>query len=384
MDNKLFRKLLLLITYAIVLVAFLVKIDAVTGWVAGALKAFQPLFIGFAVAFILNRPCNYFARLYEAHLPEKLRRAARGLAIVTSYVILLAAVAILISLVVPQLILSIQTFVGNLSAYAANLQTLYDSVVERFDLELLADVNFSALLTNSLKSLLSGALNLLTTTIPQIVTVTGTVISGVVTALLSLIFSVYMLAGAPRLVSQCRRLTVTYLPRRVSEPVLAVARLTADTFTRYISGQLTEACILGGLCFIGMCLFRFDYAPLISVVIAVSALIPVAGAYIGAVVAALLLVMIDPLEALLFLVFLVILQQLEGNLIYPRVVGSSLGLPGIWVLAAVTVGGSLLGFVGLIVSVPVTAILYTLLRRDVARRARIRTAEENEGSANRQ
>ena len=384
MDNKLFRKLLLLITYAIVLVAFLVKIDAVTGWVAGALKAFQPLFIGFAVAFILNRPCNYFARLYEAHLPEKLRRAARGLAIVTSYVILLAAVAILISLVVPQLILSIQTFVGNLSAYAANLQTLYDSVVERFDLELLADVNFSALLTNSLKSLLSGALNLLTNTIPHIVTVTGTVISGVVTALLSLIFSVYMLAGAPRLVSQCRRLTVTYLPRRVSEPVLAVARLTADTFTRYISGQLTEACILGGLCFIGMCLFRFDYAPLISVVIAVSALIPVAGAYIGAVVAALLLVMIDPLEALLFLVFLVILQQLEGNLIYPRVVGSSLGLPGIWVLAAVTVGGSLLGFVGLIVSVPVTAILYTLLRRDVARRARIRTAEENEGSANRQ
>ena len=377
MDKKLFRKLILLITYAIILVAFLIKIDAVTGWLTGVLGAFRPLLIGFAIAFILNRPCNFFTRLYETHLPEKGKPASRPLAILTSYVILLAAVAILISLVVPELVKSIQTFVGNLGAYTANLQSLYDAVVETLELESLEGLNLTSLLTNSLNKLLSGVLNLLTNTLPQLITVTGAVISALVTTLLSLIFSVYMLAGAPRLVSQCRRVVTTYLPQRTSDTVLAVTRLTADTFTKYISGQLVEACILGGLCFLGMCLFRFDYAPLISVVIGVSALIPIAGAYLGAGVAALLLVMIDPLQALLFLVFLLILQQLEGNLIYPRVVGSSLGLPGIWVLAAVTVGGSLLGFVGLIISVPVTAILYTLLRRDVARRGRIRAAEEN-------
>ena len=377
MDKKLFRKLILLITYAIILVAFLIKIDAVTGWLTGVLGAFRPLLIGFSIAFILNRPCNFFTRLYETHLPEKGKPASRPLAILTSYVILLAAVAILISLVVPELVKSIQTFVGNLGAYTANLQSLYDAVVETLELESLEGLNLTSLLTNSLNKLLSGVLNLLTNTLPQLITVTGAVISALVTTLLSLIFSVYMLAGAPRLVSQCRRVVTTYLPRRTSDTVLAVTRLTADTFTKYISGQLVEACILGGLCFLGMCLFRFAYAPLISVVIGVSALIPIAGAYLGAGVAALLLVMIDPLQALLFLVFLLILQQLEGNLIYPRVVGSSLGLPGIWVLAAVTVGGSLLGFVGLIISVPVTAILYTLLRRDVARRGRIRAAEEN-------
>lgn len=157
----------------------------------------------------------------------------------------------------------------------------------------------------------------------------------------------------------------------MADPLLSVTRLTADTFTRYVSGQLTEACILGVLCFLGMCLFQFDYAPLISVIIGVSALIPVAGAYIGAAVAVLLLVMIEPMQAVWFLIFLVVLQQLEGNIIYPRVVGTSLGLPGIWVLAAVTVGSSLLGFVGLVISVPVTAVLYTLLKGDLARRGRL-------------
>jgi predicted PurR-regulated permease PerM len=147
-----------------------------------------------------------------------------------------------------------------------------------------------------------------------------------------------------------------------------VARLSATTFTGYVSGQVIEAGILGVLCFIGMCIFGFDYAPLISVIIAVCALVPIAGAYIGAIVSALLLLMIEPMQAVWFLIFLLILQQLEGNLIYPRVVGTSIGLPGIWVLAAVTVGSSLLGFAGLIVGVPLAAVLYTLLKRNLHKR----------------
>ena len=161
------------------------------------------------------------------------------------------------------------------------------------------------------------------------------------------------------------------------EPTLSVARLTADTFTKYVSGQIVEAGILGVLCFLGMCIFGFDYAPLISVIIAVCALVPIAGAYIGAIVSALLLLMIEPMQAIWFLVFLIILQQLEGNLIYPRVVGTSIGLPGIWVLAAVTVGSSLMGFAGLIIGVPLTAVLYTLLKRNLHKREAAQNPPDN-------
>ena len=368
MDKKLFKSLILLITYAVVLVAVIVKIDTVTGWLGAVLGAFQPLFIGFAVAFVLNRPCCFFARIYEVHLPAPLRRAARPLAVVTAYVILLAVLAVLISLVVPELVSNIQTFINNMSTYAANLQDLYDWVVQKLDLETLAQLDLIGTVNDALRGILSGVLDALTTTLPHLISMTGVVVSAVVTGVLALVFSIYMLIGGPRLIAQCRRLVVTYLPRRLAAPLLSVTRLTADTFTRYVSGQLTEACILGILCFLGMCLFRFAYAPLISVIIGVSALIPIAGAYIGAAVAALLLVMIDPMQAVWFLVFLLVLQQLEGNIIYPRVVGTSLGLPGIWVLAAVTVGSSLLGFSGLVISVPVTAVLYALLKGDLARR----------------
>ena len=368
MDKKFFKSLILLITYAVVLVAFIVKIDAVGGWLSSVISAFKPLLIGFAVAFVLNRPCNFFAGLYGKKLPEKAAKAARPLAVVTCYLIVVLLLAGVVALVVPELVKSIQTFAGNLSTYAGNFQALYDSIVEKLDLQSLADLNLSSAIREPLSKLLSGVLNALTNTLPQFITMTSVLVSGAITAVLALVFSIYMLSGGPKLTAQCRRLITAYLPGRVSDPLLRVLRLTADTFTKYVSGQLIEACILGGLCFLGMCLFRFDYAPLISVVIGVSALIPVAGAYIGGAVAVLLLIMISPLEAFLFLVFLVVLQQLEGNLIYPRVVGTSMGLPGIWVLAAVTVGSSMLGFVGLIASVPVTAVLYTLLRGDLHRR----------------
>ena len=368
MEKGLFKKLILLITYVVVLVAAIVKIDAVSGWVRNVLSAFSPIFIGFVIAFILNRPCNFFARLYEKHFRPKTKKAARPLAVVTAYVILLAVITVLVWLVLPELIHSIETFIENLSSYAANIEKLYNSVVESLELETLAELNLPAILNDGLNKVLSTVLDMLTTTIPHLISVTSVVVKGVVTGLLALVFSAYMLSGGPRLINQCRRLTVHYLPQKMVQPVLSVAKLTADTFTRYISGQVIEACILGMLCFLGMYIFGFDYAPLISVIIAVSALVPIVGAYFGAILAAVLLVMIEPVQAFWFLVFLLILQQLEGNLIYPRVVGTSIGLPGIWVLAAVTVGSSLLGFVGLVASVPITAVLYTLLKRDLHRK----------------
>lgn len=374
MEKKLFRSLILLITYAVVLVAVIVKLDAVGGWLAGVAGAFQPLIIGLVIAFILDRPCNFFARHYERVLPGQARRAARPLAVVTAYLTVILFIAVLVALVVPELTHSIEMFIGNLSTYAANFQDLYDWVVAKLDLEQLASLDLSSGISESLQKLLTGALDTLTNTLPHLVTMTSVVVSGVITGVLALVFSIYMLSGAPRLTAQCRRLVKAYLPQRVSTRVLSVARLTVDTFSKYVNGQLVEACILGGLCFAGMCIFRFDYAPLISVIIGVSALIPIAGAYLGAAVAVLLLVMIRPMEAFWFLVFLVALQQLEGNLIYPRVVGTTMGLPGIWVLAAVTVGGSLLGLIGMVMSVPIAAVVYTLLKNDLRARLAVPAA----------
>ena len=343
MNTGLFRKMLLLITYAVALVVVIVKIDVILDWGAGVLLAFRPIFIGFAIAFILNRPCNFFARLYTRGLGKQGERFARPLAVVTAYVMLFAVVGVLISLVVPELTRSIQRFVGNMNTYASNLQQVLDYITQRFSLENLAQLNLSSKINEILGNALKQVLNALTGTVPHLISATSTLVSAVVTTVISFVFSVYMLSGGPKLTAQCRRLVVAYLPESISTPLLDVVRLTADTFTKYVSGQLIEACILGSLCFVGMVSLRFDYAPLISVIIGVSALIPVAGAYIGAVLAALLLAMISPVKAFWFLVFLAVLQQLEGNLIYPRVVGTSLGLPGIWVLAAVTVGSSLMG-----------------------------------------
>ncbi len=373
MDKKLFRSLLLLITYAIVLVAVIVKLDTVAGWLGGVAGAFRPLLIGGVIAFILNRPCNFFARQYETIFPGKGKGAARPLAVVTVYLIVIALITVLISMVVPELTHSIEMFIGNLSTYAANFQDLFDWIVAKLELEQLANLDLTTGISDSLKDLLTKALNALTNTLPHLITMTSVVVSGVVTGVISLVFSIYMLSGAPRLTAQCRRLVQAYLPEKGAEHVLTVTRLTSDTFSKYVSGQMVEACILGGLCFIGMCIFRFDYAPLISVAVGVFALIPIAGAYLGAVLAVLLLVMIDPWQAVWFLVFLVALQQFEGNIIYPRVVGTSMGLPGIWVLAAVTVGGALLQLVGMVISVPLAAVAYTLLKQDL----RARTAAQS-------
>lgn len=362
------RKLLLLITYAVVLVAFIVKIDVVLEWAGGVLGAFRPIFIGFVMAFILNRPCNFFARLYGRCFKKRASVLARPLAIITAYIITLGVIAGIVAFIIPALRSSIETFAANLSTYSANLQSLYDTVVNFLELEHLQGLDLSGTLSNTLNKLVSTVLDTITTTLPHLVSAAGWVVSFVVTVVLSLVFSIYMLFGGPRLVNQIRRLTLHYLPEKISGKAISVARLTANTFTQYISGQVIEACILGVLCFIGMTIFRFSYAPLISVIIAVSALIPIAGAYLGAILSAVLLLMVDPMEAVWFIVFLLILQQLEGNLIYPRVVGTSIGLPGIWVLAAVTVGGTLMGFAGLIAGVPITAVLYTLIRSDLRRR----------------
>ncbi len=378
MNKKTTRSVLLIITYTVLLILFLMKFDWIWSMVLRFTSAMKPFFIGFAIAFALSRPCDFFRRVYKRKLGRAGEKLALPLAVVSSYLSVLVVAFGLISFVLPQVADSISLFAGRLEGYVANLQIWANELFEYFHAEeVLADVDFAGL-DDYVKKGLNGMLTVASDTMGTILAFTGSVMSVAVTAVLSLVFSIYMLAGRDTLLGQCRKVLYAYVPQTWAERIHEVARLSGMTFTNFLSGQLLEACILGGLCVIGMLFIQADYAPLIGVIVGISALIPVAGAYVGAVVSAFLLMMVSPVRALVFLAFLLILQQIEGNVIYPRVVGTSIGLPGLWVLAAVTVGGALFGLLGVLLSVPVCSVLYTLLRRDVALRTRMQAKMEEE------
>lgn len=365
MDKKMFRSILLLITFTVGLVFVIVRFDDLWHMVRLILSQLTPLFAGLAIAFILSRPCAFFRRTLDRGLKgTPLTGLSLPLAVTLSYVLLIGVVAAIFAFVIPQLTSSVGRFAANLSGYLAQVQVWINDITAWLHLEELDLSQFGQTLREFVNSLFSA----LSTAVPQLLSLTSGLVSVAITMVLALVFSVYMLSGKDTLLGQCRRVLKAYAPKKVYDVVLDVASLTADTFSRFVSGQITEACILGGLTFLGMLILRLDYALLIAVLIGVSALVPVVGAYVGAITSALLLVMVDPIDALIFLIFLVCLQQIEGNVIYPRVVGTSLGLPGMWVLTAVTVGGGLFDLAGVLLSVPVASILYALLKRDVRKR----------------
>ena len=365
MDKKLFRSLLLLITFTVLLILVIVKFDVLWGAVASVLTVCRPLFIGLAIAFVLTKPCAFFrCHLDRLLAGTALKKAVIPLAVTLSYLLLFGVVAAVFSFVLPQLVGSIGRFASNLEGYVGQAQVWINDLTAWLHLE---ELDLSRL-DQVLRDLFNSALAALSNAVPQLVSLTSNLVSIGVTGVLALVFSIYMLSGKDRLLAQCRQVLRAYTPPKVCRMVLEVTALTAGTFSKFVTGQITEACILGGLTFAGMVLLRLDYPLLIAVLIGVSALVPIVGAYVGAFTSALLLAMIDPMKAVIFLLFLVCLQQFEGNVIYPRVVGTSLGLPGIWVLAAVTIGGGLFSFLGMLLSVPVASILYTLLRQDVRRR----------------
>lgn len=368
MDRKLFRSILWIITYAVLLMLFIVNFAEVRGWFGTLMEVLRPLFIGFAIAFVLSRPTQFFYQVYRHQLDRtRAAKLARPLAVTTAYLLLIVLLVTFFSIVLPKLAESIHLFLGSLSDYMKNAQSWVNWILSRFNLDTLGTLDFSRF-SDLIKSTLTTAVNTITTAVPQILAFTGNIISIVVTTFLSIIFSIYMLAGRETLLSQCRRVLRAYVPKPLADGISDVATLTAETFSAYVSGQLIEACILGGLCTLGTLFIQPDYAPLIGIIIGVFALIPMVGAFLGGAMVAMLLVIVSPLKTLIFLIFLLALQQFEGNVIYPRVVGNNIGLPAIWVLAAVTVGGGLLGFVGILVSVPIASVLYTLLRRDLHRR----------------
>jgi len=373
--------------HASLLIGFFILYLAIRYWngaveiLAMAFSAATPLIVGAVIAYILNILMSFFERHYFPNSKSKVIAGSRRIVcMLFAFLSLIGIVALIIGIVVPELVNCTKHLFAEVPAAVMNLLAYLEKneMIERYVImleEYLVE-NFSGMedkLMSGAQSVLSGVGGVMS----SVVSIVGSAFSSIVTLLVAIIFSIYILLGKEKLGAQARRIISTYCKKRANKIFYVVDTLD-DSFHHFIVGQCTEAVILGLLCMLGMWIFRFPYAVMIGVLIGFTALIPIAGAYIGAGVGAFMMLTESPLTALLFIIFIVVLQQLEGNLVYPRVVGSSIGLPGIWVLAAITVGGGLMGVFGMLLAVPVVAAVYKLIQADVRKRNPVDTSQELE------
>ncbi len=354
---------------------------AVERFAALIVSAAAPLIAGCVIAYAVN----ILMAFYEKHLPRrigklKLEKGRRAVSLLLAVCSLAVIVALLLTIVIPELIEGVRLLareappaLERLVAWIGEKTTVDgESVLPEGVTTWLGALSLDS------EGLLQWALSQIDRIVPAVVNVVSSVFSIVVSVMLSAIFAVYLLCGKEKLAAQINTLMDVYLKPRRAAAIRHVLETLNECFHSYIVGQCLEALILGALCTLGMLIFRFPYAVMVGTLVGFTALIPIAGAYIGAFVGAFVIFTVDPLKALLFLVYIVVLQQIEGNLIYPRVVGTSLGLPGIWVLAAVMIGGHVDGVVGMMLGVPLCAALYRLLREDVQRRRALAAKPEDE------
>lgn len=366
---------MLLLGFAALLVLILMKFDQVWGAVSTVAGTVAPVFYGIAIAYILNVFVHFFEdvafRPFRDSKSKAWAKVRRPLSVALAYLVVALVIVFIAAFIIPGMVESLSvladTVQQNAPVYFNNAMAWLNNFAQENDLtfieEFLAGFNWSTLLS-SLTEVLRDFLS-------SLVGVTFNVASGVFAAVMGFIFSVYMLMGKEKLLRGVNSSLLAFLPKAAARKVGQVATLTNKVFFNFIRGQLLECVILGSLCYVGMSILRLDYALLISSVVALGALIPILGAYIGAAVGVIILLLVHPLDAVIFLVFLLILQQVEGNLIYPRVVGSSIGLPPLWTLFAVVFWGGVLGIPGILFGTPATAVLYRLFRSSV--RARLRT-----------
>ena len=337
-----------------------------------ALSAASPLLVGAVIAYVANILMTFYERHFFVKRKEPIwRKIRRPACMALAFLTAVVAIVWMLTTVLPELGRCVEMIIASLPAALNKAYTWLD---ERFQVgEMLKEMNLAMPGADfDWKSAITSAVNFVMTgvggAVGVAVTAVSSVFSTVVTLFLAIVFAIYLLSGKEKLSAQFIRLSRTYLGDKITDRALYVLRVVDESFHSFIVGQCTEALILGAMCFIGMMVFGFDYALTISVLVGFTALIPIAGAYIAAAAGAFMIFVNDPLQALLFLVFLVVLQQVEGNVIFPRVVGSSIGLPGVWVLAAVTVGGGVMGIPGMLIGVPLASAAYRMLSRDARAR----------------
>jgi len=333
-------------------------IGSIVGAAFRLIDLVKPILAGIIVALILNVPMGMIERRLLPGL--KIKKGKRGLSIILALILIIGVFVGVAFLVIPELANAISLIV---EIIADGMEQLAD--LEKTDGFLY--IPFSKYLSQidwlELKSQLENWLKLRSGELMgHAMDAAGSVVSAIVTSVISLVLAIYILAQKETLKRQVSRLIHVWLPRRFGDIVIHVASVCSDTFQHFIAGQTTEAIILGTLCMIGMALLRIPYAPMIGALVGVTALVPVVGSFVGTIVGTIMLLTVSPVKALVFVIFLLILQQIEGNVIYPKVVGNKINLPAIWVLAAVTIGGNLAGPLGMLLGVPAASAGYALLK----------------------
>ncbi len=383
LDRKNVRTILLIIAFAVLLYTAAQNLASVYGAVRAVWRVFGVVITGLAMAFVLNVPLKLFEnRVFYGMSEDRrplVRKLRRPVSLVFALVVSLGLIGILIAVVLPQLTATVAEVAARLPEYISSAVNWLNDFLAGFGIEIESLKNFTvdwekvfSELTTYLKE---GSANVDGSSVVDTVTGVGTsVVSTVMNTFLGLVVAVYILAQKERIGRFTRRCIDAFLPQKAASGLARIASMASETFSNFVAGQLADSCILGILCYICMRIFRFPYPEVISVVIGVTSLVPMVGSFIGEVIGALLILIVSPLKALLFVVMVLAIQQVDGAFIYPRIVGRSVGLPGVAVFCAVIVGGNVAGVIGAMIGVPVCALIYALLREAVD--ARLRRREE--------
>lgn len=370
------KHLMQVLAFAILLYCGIEHFDVVIMVVRFVLGIGMPFILGGAIAFILNVPMKRI----EKHLfpkNQKLQKFRRTAAYLLTLVCVIGIITLALVVVIPELGNTISMLIEQIPVAVKAIQEWLVEIPEKWPALAPAieelDIDWSSISTSVVDFVQSIASCLVSSGGKFF----SGIVSGVTTFVIGFTFSIYVLFQKEKLCSQAKQILYAIFPDRVTEKVISVAKLSNQVFSSFLSGQCVEAVILGTLFVISMSILRMPYAMLTGIVIAITALIPIFGAFIGCIVGMLLIVMVNPIQAVWFLILFLVLQQLEGNLIYPHVVGSSVGLPSIWVLAAVTIGGNLFGIIGILVFIPFCSVLYALFRTFVKRRLKERKVPES-------
>lgn len=341
-------------------------VAAAFSWCIGII---MPLVLGCAIALVVNVPMRFFeAHLWTKSKKQLMCKARRPIAFLLSLVFVIGILAGVVAIIIPELSETITVIVQSAIDLVNKLNSMSEAELAEMPLgQVLMDVDWNKLL-ESLKTWLTNQANSIVNTIFGTVT---SLVGGVFDLFVSVVFAIYILFSKDKLKEQAKRIVRVWIPKNVSEWSCHAASVANVNFRNFVSGQFLEAIILGVLCLIGMLIFQFPYAAMISTLVGVTALVPVVGGFIGGGVGAFMILMVDPIKAVLFIIYLVVLQQLEGNLIYPRVMGSRVNLPGMWILAAVTVGGGIGGPIGMLLSVPIASTAYILFKEATDKRERL-------------
>ncbi|HAT4256083.1 AI-2E family transporter [Clostridium perfringens] len=359
-NNKI-KDYIFLSTYIILLIFFFINIKDIMNFLYKFLGILKPFIWGIAIAFILNIP----VKLIEKNLGNGkfFKGMKRSFSITLTFLFFILAITLFILFVIPQLLSSISTLMNSIPEYLSQFEKFLEvNAINNSQSQVMMQNIINELL-NMWKEILKVTSQIVGTSLGYLLDFTLGITYGVINFFLALILAIYMLASKEILISQLKLIIYAFVSKNKADRIIELGKMCNEMFSKFILGQCTEALVIGVLCFIGMIILKMPYALLISVVIGVTALIPVFGAFLGTIPSAFIILIIDPIKAIWFIIFIIVLQQLEGNLIYPRVVGSSIGLSALWVMFAMIVGGSLFGIIGMLIGIPIFGVVFKILKR---------------------